>query len=286
MGMLSGVPDEWGPKYQTDGGAMARSHTGPNAIQYTAPAHMALVLLTPQPDRELALNTDRRTVGVAPAGSLEIIPASAEIFARWKVEKQTLLVAVAPDRLARLAGTEFDKECFEFRPPQLGTVDRYAHALAQSMRHEIENTQLGFEENLDALITLFSIHLLRNYSSLRPHASPSVSGGLTPAAWRKVNDFIQAHLNDSLPLEKLAAIADLSPSHFARAFRQTTGQPPHGYVVASRLARARELLVDTDFPLSEIATRVGFANHSHMTMRMKGSWGTTPAEYRRKRRRT
>lgn len=282
--MLRGVPDEWGPKYESDGGAMTRSHTGPNAIGYTAPVHMALVLLTPQPGRELALNSDRRTVGVAPAGSLEIIPASAEVFACWKVEKQSLLVAVDPGRLARLAGAEFDKDCFELHPPQLGTVDRHAHALAQSMRYELENAALSFEESLDALITLFSTHLLRNYSSLRPHSSPSLNGGLSPATWRKVNDFIQAHLGETLSLEKLASIAHLSPSHFARAFGQTAGQSPHGYVVTSRLARARELIVNTDLPLSQIASSVGFANHSHMTMRMKRLWGATPAEYRRQQR--
>ncbi|MGJ4860751.1 helix-turn-helix domain-containing protein [Labrys sp. La1] len=281
--MLRGVPDKWGPKYQADDGAVTRSHAEPDTIKYTASVHMALVLLTPQPDREVALNSDRRTVGVAPAGSLEIIPASAEIFARWKVEKQSLLVAIDPGRLARLAGAEFDKECFEFHPPQLGVIDRHAHALAQSMRYELENLAPNFEECLDALITLFAIHLLRNHSSLKPRSSPSLNGGLPPAAWRKVNDFIQAHLGETLSLERLASIANLSPSHFARAFKQTVGQAPHGYVVASRLSRARELIINTDTPLSQIAGSVGFANHSHMTMRMKDLWGTTPAEYRRER---
>lgn len=282
--MLSGIPDEWGPKYQTEGGAVTRSHTGPNTIEYTAPAHMALVLLTPQPGRELAVNSDRRIVGVAAAGSLEIIPASSEVFARWKVEKQSLLVAVDPDRLARLAGAEFDKDDFELHPPRLGTIDGQAHALAQTMRSELEISALSFEEHLDAQITLFAIHLLRNYSSLRPRSPRPVNGGLTPAAWRKVNDFIQAHLTETLTLEKLASVAHLSPNHFARAFRQTAGQPPHRYVVMSRLTQARDQIVNTDIPLSQIAADAGFASHSHMTALMKRFWGKTPIEYRGKPR--
>lgn len=281
--MLSGVPDEWGPKFQLNGGAVTRTHTGPNSIQFTAASHMALVLFTAQPDRQVALNSDRRMEGLAPAGALEIIPVESEVFARWLVEKQNLLVAVEPARLERLAGMEFDRDTFELRPPKLGFVDAQAHTLARWMRREVETTELGCAESLDALVTVFATYLLRNYSSLKGRSTSMFNGGLSPNAWRRVNDFIQAHLTESLPLERLAMVAGLSPSHFARAFKHTTGQSPHQYVISSRLTYARHLIIKTEAPLSEVAKIAGFSSNSHMTAMMKRVWGTMPKEYRRLR---
>lgn len=279
--MLNNIPNEWGSKYQRDSAAIAYTHTGPNAIKYTAKHDSALILLTPQPGREIALNSDRPNIGLAPAGSLELFPISSDVSAEWKVSKQSILVTIDPYRLSQLAGNEFNRDHFEFHPPQLGTVDRFTHLLAQSMRYEIDNAALSFEECLDAFVTVLYTHLLRNYSSLKPYASNSINGGLSPASWRKVNDFIQAHIADTLSLETLASVAKLSPSHFARAFKQTTGQSPHYYVLTSRLTRASEHIRKTEIPLNEIALCSGFSSQSHMTSLMKRLWGTTPAEYRR-----
>ncbi|RDJ19763.1 AraC family transcriptional regulator [Bosea caraganae] len=279
--MLRGIPDEWGPKFERDGGAVARTRTGPNAIHFTAPAHMVLVMFTAQPQRQVALNSDKKAIGLAPVGSLEIIPQHSELFARWVVEKQNLLVAVDGTRFERLAGLEFDRDTFELHPPKLGFVDDEAYALARRMRQEVENADLGSEESLDALVTVFSTYLLRNYSSLKGHQPRVFNGGLPPGVWRRVNDFIQGHLSEHLSLERLAAIAHLSPSHFARAFKQTTGQSPHQYVISSRLAHARSLIASSDTPLSQIAMSTGFSSNSHMTAMMRQVWGATPTEFRR-----
>lgn len=281
--MLSGIPDEWGPKFQCQGGAVTRTHTGPNDVQYIAPAHMAVVLFTAQPRRQIALNSDRRIVGTAPVGALEIVPAQSEVYARWMVEKQSLLVAMEPCRLNRLAGAQFDTETFELHPPPFGLADDKAHMLARWMRSELENPLQGCEESLDALITLFSIHLLKFYSSLRSRPQREFTGGLPSTSWRRVDDFIRSNLSQSLPLERLAAIASLSPGHFARAFKQTTGESPHQYVISARLAHARHLIVDTDAPLGEIAKSAGFSSNSHMTAMMRRAWMTTPTELRRQR---
>lgn len=281
--MLSGIPDAWGPKFERGGGAVTRTHTGPNEIQFTAPGHMALVMFTAQPGRQIALNSDRKVVGLAPVGSLEIVPAQCELFARWAAEKENLLVALDSARLHRLAGMEFENTTFELHPPKLGFVDDRAHTLARWMREEVENRELGNEECLDALITVFATYLLRSHSSIKSREPRLFSGGLPPNTWRRVNDFIQSHLAEALSLERLAAIAQLSPSHFARAFKQTTGQSPHQYVISSRLTHARNLIINTDTPLNEIAAAAGFSGNSHMTALMRRNWTTTPTELRRNR---
>lgn len=281
--MLSGIPNEWGPKFECNGGAVTRTHTGPNSIRFVAPAHMALIMFTAQPHRQIALNSDKKFVGIAPVGAIEIVPAQSELYAHWATEKQNLLVAVDPGRLKRLAGMEFDKEAFELHPPKLGIVDAQAHALARCMKSEVENIDIGYEESLDALVTLFATHLLRNYSSLRGRSQRQFNGGLLVATWRRITEYINGNLAETLTLERLASIANLSPSHFARAFRQTSGQSPHQYVISTRLAHARQLITGTDKPLSEVAKISGFSNNSHMTALMKRAYGTTPSDVRRQR---
>ena len=278
--MLDNIPEEWGPKFQYGGGAATRTHTGPNTIQFTAPAHMMLVMFTPQPGREIALDSDCPMVGMAPVGSFEIIPAQSELFASWGTEKQNLLIALGSDRLSSLAGMEFEDETFELQPTKLGHIDRKAYQLARYMRHEIENQDLAWLENLDALITNFGIHLLRNYSSLRSRPIHRYRGGLAPLVWRRVRDFIQSHLQENLTLEVLASVTELSPSHFARAFKQTSGQSPHQYVIECRLGHAGRLIVETDTPLESVARTAGFSSNSHMTASMKRAWSVTPTVLR------
>lgn len=59
---------------------------------------------------------------------------------------------------------------------------------------------------------------------------------------RAVIEFIEGHLDADPTLADMAAIAHLSPYHFARQFKATTGLPPHQYVIARRVERAKELV--------------------------------------------
>lgn len=278
--MLNDVPEKWGPTFKVDGGEVARARKVPNSFRFVAPAPMALVMFTPQPDRQIA-HSDRAISGTTAAGSLEIIPAQVVLHAPWNIEKRDLLLAVDAGRLERLAGVEFNTETFELHPPKHGRVDSKAHQFAHWIRNEVENKGLSWNECVDALVTVFATHLLRNHSSLHNRSMRPYSGGLPPAIWRRVDDFIHGNLSDCLSLKRLACVARLSPSHLARAFKQTTGQSAHQYVISSRLAYARDLITSTDTPLSQIAKMAGFSSNSHMTTLMRRAWRVTPTDLRR-----
>lgn len=109
-------------------------------------------------------------------------------------------------------------------------------------------------------------------------------GGLSPAALRRVQVFIQAHLEQPIRLGELAERAGLSPHHFARAFKTTTGRTPHAYVQQARVAKAERLLRETELPVGEIALRTGFSTQSRFTETFRKVTGFTPARYRRGRR--
>jgi transcriptional regulator GlxA family with amidase domain len=71
-------------------------------------------------------------------------------------------------------------------------------------------------------------------------------------------------MQENIALEVLTEIAQLSVHHFACAFRQTLGTPPHNCIVQRRVEHAQQLLRNTDLPLSEIAIGAGFTDQSHL----------------------
>jgi AraC family transcriptional regulator len=82
-------------------------------------------------------------------------------------------------------------------------------------------------------------------------------------------EFIDSQLAEPISLGQLAGLCALSEYHFARMFRVSFGLPPHQYVLARRMSRARELLRCTALPLGEIALACGFASASHFTNRFR-----------------
>jgi transcriptional regulator GlxA family with amidase domain len=100
-------------------------------------------------------------------------------------------------------------------------------------------------------------------------------------ALRRVKEYIDDHLTETIDLERLATTAGLSLHHFARAFKRSAGVPPHGYVLRQRLNRARDLLVCTDQPLAEIALAAGFSDQSHFARQFRQSFGVSPGNFRR-----
>jgi transcriptional regulator of acetoin/glycerol metabolism len=121
--------------------------------------------------------------------------------------------------------------------------------------------------------------VLASLSSLAP--PPQARGGLTAAAMRRVREYIEAHLNDTIELVELSAIAGLSVFHFARQFKQSTGVTPHYYLVRKRVERAKELSAGSDLSLSEIAFATGFSDQSHLTRHFRQMFGVTPGQFRR-----
>ena len=107
-----------------------------------------------------------------------------------------------------------------------------------------------------------------------------LKGGLAAYQRRQLVDMIEQQLAEPLNIGQLAAHCALSPYHFARMFRQSFGVPPHQYLLARRLARARDLLRNSAMGLGDIALACGFASASHFANRFKQTLGGTPGEYR------
>ncbi|WP_017904232.1 AraC family transcriptional regulator [Pseudomonas asplenii] len=121
-------------------------------------------------------------------------------------------------------------------------------------------------------------HALLNQVGLRHGLK--LKGGLAAHQRRLLVDYIDNRLDQPLSLGELAGLCALSEYHFARMFRHSFGLPPHQYVLARRLERARNLLRSSAQPLGEIALACGFASASHFTNRFRQALGATPGQYR------
>ena len=107
-----------------------------------------------------------------------------------------------------------------------------------------------------------------------------MSAGLGPSRLERVCAFIETNIHEPLLLKDLAASVFLSPFHFARMFKDSTGHPPHAFVRQRRIARACELLAQSSTPISEVARQTGFRTQSHFTGVFRRQVGLTPARYR------
>lgn len=132
----------------------------------------------------------------------------------------------------------------------------------------------------DALAQTLVLHLLKNYSTANC-SKASFNGGLSGYRLRRATEFINAHLEQDLSLAEIAAAADLSQFHFARAFRRTTGLTPQQYLMQRRVERAKQLLAIGDLPIVEISLQTGFKNQSHFTTLFRKFTRVTPNAWRK-----
>jgi AraC-like DNA-binding protein len=125
----------------------------------------------------------------------------------------------------------------------------------------------------ESFMWAFGVYVMGRYGDLRDRRE--VRGGLTSWQERVAKEWIEATLPVGTTLSELAQTCGLGVSRFARAFRASTGVTPYGWVLARRVARAKQLL-EASLPLVHIALACGFADQSHMTRLFKRSTGMAP----------
>lgn len=156
-----------------------------------------------------------------------------------------------------------------------GTRDPVIEALGQQLLHELQYDQIGSRLYGESLAQVLAIHLLRRYSAANSSSSQP-KGGLPQPLLRSVLEYIHDSLDQDPGLAELAALAGMSPSAFLKLFKQSMGLPPHQYLICCRVEQARQLLLQGDLTISEVAAMVGFCDQSHLTRHMKRLYGVTP----------
>lgn len=212
-------------------------------------------------------------------GQTNINRSCLPVFHRWGVTAKALIIALDDCLIARTVSEAFDCSPQPMRVV-VGVSDPVIQEIAALSDREISNRGSFGRLYAESLATALIIHLFRSYG-MKPDPLRLVRGGLPAVQLRRIRDYVDAHLGEDIGLGELAALAGLSPHHFGQAFKASTGQPPHQYVIDRRVQRAKDLLIAGNLSIAEIALCVGFSNQSHMTFNFRKRIGTTPAHYRR-----
>lgn len=148
--------------------------------------------------------------------------------------------------------------------------------LQEGLRRPDETNQLF----VDHMMLGLTAHVAQTYGGLKPAAELN-RGGLAPWQVKRACDRLDSDLSGKVALQQIAAELGLSVSHFSRAFRISTGLPPHQWLLRQRVKAAKQLMTVRDLPLSEIAISAGFANQSHFTRVFSSMVGVSPGAWRR-----
>jgi AraC family transcriptional regulator len=264
-------------------GMEATRYRGTPACEIDLPplTHHALVLFTRPPDE-----LDLRYEGVKrhvppPAGSVLLWPAGSPIRVRSSGCKDALHINLEPGLVARVGAEAFGLDPARLMVPPLDGLD-LPHLRAAMLAVDAELTAGGAGGRLaaESLANVLAVHLIRHV--LAPRRPERGRDGVLPRGrLRAVVEYIEEHLESSPTLGQMAAVAHLSAYHFARQFKAATGQPPHRYVIARRVERAKELLqAGTDLSLAEVAGRAGFSDQSQFSQHFKRLVGVTPGQFR------
>lgn len=184
----------------------------------------------------------------------------------------------ALDGIARQSGTPCIGE-LAYRPGvghDDAVVRHLGASLLEGLRRPDETNQLFVDHTMLAL----TAHVAQAYGGVQP-VTERARGGLAPWQTKQACERLESDLAGKHSLEQLAAEFGFSVSHFSRAFRTSTGLPPHQWLLRQRVKAAKQLMSVRDLPLSEIAISAGFANQSHFTRVFSAVVGVSPGVWRR-----
>ncbi len=158
--------------------------------------------------------------------------------------------------------------------PQL--LDRIAALLAEAETQLLEDTQSAYVHVEQAMT------LLRQVNACKQCGIRHCTTGLTRWQTRRLDQYISDNLAAAIRTCDLAAQLKLSSSHFSHVFKQTFGITPLAYVARKRIEAAREMMLATDQPLTQIAHAHGFCDQSHFTRTFRRETGLSPLMWRQR----
>ena len=129
-------------------------------------------------------------------------------------------------------------------------------------------------------LTKFMASFLVEKHTAPTSEKPAFRGGLPIRQLHKVEGYLSEHLAEEVSVGTLAELVNLSPFHFSRVFKQTTGMSPLQFVTRERIVHAQQIMRETSRSLTEISLEVGYTNPSHFAQAFRRMAGVTPTEFR------
>jgi AraC family transcriptional regulator len=240
--------------------------------------HHGLVLFARPPEElDLLYEGVKRHVP-PPAGSISVVPAGSPARWRWSGCFDWLHIFLEPGLVGRVGAEAFGLARLTL-PPLDGLDLPHLRATMLAVDAELTTGGAGGPLAAESLANVLAVHLIRHVAAPRRPAR-GADGALTRQKLRAVVEYIEEHFDAGPTLEQMAAVARVSPYHFARQFKTATGLPPHEYVIARRVERAKQFLQGGDLSLAEVAAQAGFWDQSQFSRHFKRLVGVTPGQFR------
>jgi AraC family transcriptional regulator len=210
-------------------------------------------------------------------GDIVITPANIGHQAAWEEEGDFIILGIEPQFFSLAISEAVQLEEVELIS-HFATPDPLVYQIAIALKNILENNPTGSRLYAETMVTALSMHLMQHYSTRQPKKQ-QYNNGLSRRKLQQVIDYIKEHLNEDLSLTELAKLVQMSPHYFSQSFKQSTGITPHQFVICCRVERAKELIMQGQFTIVEVAFLVGFANQSHLNRHFKKLLGLTPKQF-------
>lgn len=214
-------------------------------------------------------------------GQVSVVPGRLVHSARLPGPAELVTLSLEPSVLTGRAQppVTLDETTLQ---PGLALDDAYTRESLLLLRCELDADSPDTGLLAESVAAALALRVIRQFAfepmvPLKP-APPVLPGPQLATAV----DFIEAGLGQRISLREIADAVGLSPFHFARSFRATTGVSPYQYVLRRRVERARDLLLRGLDP-AQAAVNSGFADQSHLTTHFKRRWGVTPRAFLRRK---
>ncbi|MBP1468106.1 helix-turn-helix transcriptional regulator [Candidatus Chloroploca sp. M-50] len=218
-------------------------------------------------------------------GTIHIVPRGEPAAYHYRCQETPTMgiIYLAPRVLAQVAHETLDGDPNQVNLlPRTAEPDAFLYELCRAFLDELMSGSVVGKLYLEALTQTLAIHLLRQHSTMACHTLARAEAQ-PDLRLRRVLEFIDTHLHQTLTLGEIAAAAHLSQYHLGRVFKRAMGMSLHQYLIAQRVERGRALLERGEHTVREVAARVGFADHSHFNLHFKRRYGISPSAVTQKR---
>ncbi len=149
--------------------------------------------------------------------------------------------------------------------------------------NETLNNNANGQPYIDGLAKAFSVYFVQNYSNYRDIVNNTVSQKkIGQKELKIVNDFITNNIYSIVSIEELSSLCRISKYQFLKEFRKTMGITPYQYILKMKIEKSRELLMDDEVKIVDIACKMGFSDQSHFNRTFKRFFGYPPGTYKNK----
>lgn len=247
---------------------------------YLRPLNSHVIMTYYSEAQNILLKSDsKRVVSTTRPGTLTVIPSGSD--GRWDIagEIEVSHVYLPEERLRQCVEAMTGGKNFELLG-RVGFDDPSAARILELLSREASNPDPSSTLFIEQAIDLLCMQLVRGHSSLNSLPEPEATRGLAEWQVKKVTQYMREHLADEIGLDELAGLIQLSRFYFCTAFRLATGQTPHDWLRAERIARARKLLADPLLSITDIGLSVGYGTPSSFAAAFRKLVGLTPSQFR------